>query len=243
MIEQASAFVTGGIGALAVVMALIFLLIDRAVRIRGEGSGPPTWKVAAGVGVWMAITAGAAASGVLRHYHVIPPPLMVLMVLSVTSGVMLGMSPVGNRWVDAAPLAWVVGLMTFRLPLEVVMEEAAQSLVMPYQLSFRGFNFDIFTACLALVVAPLLARGWATSRLVWVWNAVGWVTLTVIGILAILLSPMVHFFGQEPDQINTWVTHFPFVWLPSVLVSLAIFGHVVVTRKLIREGQRSSTSV
>ena len=237
MIEQASAFVTGGIGALAVVMALIFLVIDHRVFVRREGGGPPTWKVAAGVGGWMTLTALAAASGILRRYDAVPPPLMVLMVMSVSSGVMLGLSPVGTRWVEAAPLAWVVGLMTFRLPLEIVMEEAAQSLVMPYQLSFRGFNFDIFTACMALLVAPLLARGWATSRLVWVWNAVGWVTLSVIGVLAILLSPMVHFFGQEPDQVNTWVTYFPFVWLPSVLVSLALFGHVVVTRKLLREGQ------
>ena len=31
---------------------------------------------------------------------------------------------------------------------------------------------------------------------------------------------------------NTWVTIAPYVWLPTVLVALAILGHIVVYRAL-----------
>ena len=37
-----------------------------------------------------------------------------------------------------------------------------------------------------------------------------------------------------------WVAHFPFVWLPSVLVAAALAGHVLVFRRLRMEAARGA---
>jgi len=39
---------------------------------------------------------------------------------------------------------------------------------------------------------------------------------------------------MEPS--NTWVAFFPYVWLPSILVTAALLGHIVVFRKLRKPG-------
>lgn len=57
--------------------------------------------------------------------------------------------------------------------------------------------------------------------------------LLVIAVLAVLTSPNVHAFGAVPQHINSWVLYFPYSLLPSVLVSVALLGHVLLTRKLL----------
>ena len=68
----------------------------------------------------------------------------------------------------------------------------------------------------------------------WVWNAYGIYALAAIAVIAIGGSPMVRAFGDDPRHVNTWVLFFPYVWLPVVMVSAAIFGHGVITRALLR---------
>ena len=52
--------------------------------------------------------------------------------------------------------------------------------------------------------------------------------LAVIAVVAVASSPMVRAFGDDPRHVNSWVLHFPYVWLPAVLVTVAIAGHIVV---------------
>jgi hypothetical protein len=99
-------------------------------------------------------------------------------------------------------------------------------------MSFSGYNFDIVSGVTALVVAPLAARGRAPRWLLIAWNALGTSLLAAIVVVALLASPLVRAFGSEPEQVNTWVTFFPYVLLPAVLVTAALAGHVVVWRAL-----------
>jgi small-conductance mechanosensitive channel len=102
-------------------------------------------------------------------------------------------------------------------------------------MSFSGYNFDIVTGASALVVSALASRGKAPPWLVAAWNAYGILCLCVIAVVAMLSSPMLRAFGDDPAHVNRWVTEFPFVWLPAVLVVAAIAGHVIVARRLLAE--------
>ena len=62
------------------------------------------------------------------------------------------------------------------------------------------------------------------------WNVLGFVLLVNIVTVAIVSTPMFGWFGA--DRLNTFVTYFPFVWLPAVLVTAALMGHVLVWRWL-----------
>jgi hypothetical protein len=76
--------------------------------------------------------------------------------------------------------------------------------------------------------------------LVWLWNLWGMACLLVIVGLALATSPNLALFGSEPAHLSLWVLRFPYVWLPVLLVGVAVYGHVIVTRKLLRRHATAS---
>lgn len=105
--------------------------------------------------------------------------------------------------------------------------------IMPVQMSYSGRNLDVVTGATAVIVAFLVARGYAGRRLVLAWNVLGLGLLVNVVTVAILSTPRFAAFG--PDRLNVFVTYAPFVWLPAVLVLAALTGHFVIFRALRRE--------
>lgn len=184
---------------------------------------------------WMGVWFVVARSGALLRFDHRPPPMLLMMVATLAAGLALGLSPLGGRLARGLPLAALVGFQAFRLPLELVMHRAARAGVMPVQMSFEGYNFDIVTGASALVVAGLLLAGRAPRALVVTWNVVGIALLATIGAIAVASTPLIHAFGTSPRALNTWVGEAPFVWLPTVFVACALAGHIVVTRRLLHD--------
>jgi hypothetical protein len=229
MVPEPSPLVTYGIGGLAVVVAA--LVVAGFAR---AGVGRRGLAVALAVAcVWMGLTGLAAASGVLLRTDARPPPLMLVLVGSVALGAFVGFSKLGRLLAHGVPLVALVGVQAFRLPLELVMHEAAAEGIMPVQMTFSGDNFDIVTGAGAIVVAALLATGRAPLWIVGVWNAMGAALVLTIMTIGVASTPLFHAFGTDPAHVNTFVAHFPFVWLPAVLVATAIAGHVVIARRLL----------
>ncbi|MCG3172341.1 MAG: hypothetical protein GMKNLPBB_00491 [Myxococcota bacterium] len=112
------------------------------------------------------------------------------------------------------------------------MHAAASEGTMPNAMSFSGYNFDIVTGFLA-IPAAIACRIGAPLKWIAAWNWLGFLTLTGIGVVSFLASPVMQAFG--PDQVNRWIAYLPFVWLPTVLVVCAIAGHIVIWRRLCME--------
>jgi hypothetical protein len=229
--------VAAGIGGLAVLMALTALAV--VCRWQAAPRGPAVAAVAA----LMAVTAAAARSGQLARFDLTPPPVALLVLSVFTLAFAIGLGPVGTRLAHAVPLATLVGLQAFRLPLELVMHRAATLGIMPAEMSYSGYNFDIVTGAGALLLAVAMRSGATVPRAaVWAWNLWGFWCLAVIAVVAVASSPMVRAFGDDPRHLNTWVLHFPYVWLPAVLVTLALAGHIVVAKALRRDGRGLTVS-
>ena len=217
---------------LVVVLAVVALFVTAeayAARKLGRSVTAAVVLALCGSLIWMGLTGGLAASGVLARFDVRPPPIAFLFVGTIALGIALGVSRVGGRIAEGLPLHVLVLAQGFRLPLELIMHAAANEGTMPTVMSYGGYNFDIVTGASALLVGALLKRG-APRTLAYAWNALGVVLLLVIIGVALLSSPMMRAFGD--DQVNTWVAYVPFVWLPSILVACAIAGHIVVWRRL-----------
>jgi hypothetical protein len=237
---NASWFVTAGFVVLPAGMALLLVVLlsgaARRLNEADEARRKLVTRTATAVGVWMATVAMLAEHGTFARFELRPPPFLLLIVACVGAGLLLGLTGVGRRLSQGLPLAVLVGVQSFRLLVELLMHEAAREGVMPAQMSFAGRNFDILTGLSALAVASLVHRGLAGQRVVLVWNVAGAGLLVNAVTTALLSSPMVHWFGTAPEQVNTFVAYFPFVWLPSVLVVSAIVWHIVVFRALYGEG-------
>lgn len=221
--------VATGIAALALAVAGAIVVAFAQVG-RGEGRWAALVLTALLAAEW-----AAAASGIFHRWETAPPPLVPVVAGTVIVGVVVALSRVGRRLLEAIPLPWIVGFQTFRLPLEVVMQQAASDGLMPAQMSFTGWNFDIVTGATAIVVA-LAARATPTPRwLVVAWNALGSALLVAIMTIAVASTPTFAAFG--PDRLNVWIADPPYVWLPGLLVPAAFFGHVLLWRRLWWEWQ------
>lgn len=135
-------------------------------------------------------------------------------------------------------------LQAFRLPLELLMLHAAQVGVMPVEFSMVGYNYDVVTGAAALLLGLLLWRHTAVPPLlVWLWNLWGMACLLVIVGLALATSPNLALFGNDPAHLSLWVLRFPYVWLPVLLVGVAVYGHIIVTRKLLWRDATAPNSI
>ena len=227
-----------GFEALAAIVVIALLaLVQLAWR-----SAAKTLVAAALIAAWLGATWFAAAHHLLR-FDTRPPTMMFLVVAMFVLSFAVGCSRVGAR-LATLPLAALVGLQSFRLPLELLLHRAWQDGVMPVQMSYSGRNFDIITGASAIVVALLLAMSTSPAlrlRVTQLWNVVGVVLLVNILTIAILSMPTpLRVFMNEPA--NTWVAQAPFVWLPALFVATAIAGHIIVFRRL-REEARALRAV
>lgn len=178
---------------------------------------------------WIALTGMAAARGLL-HFDA-PPTMLIAILLSIALAIGLALSPLGRRIALGLPVVALVSYQGFRVVVEVLMHRAYTEGLMPVQMSYSGRNFDIITGVSALVLGAWLATGRSSRRLLVTWNTLGVLLLANILGVALLSAPTpMRRFMNEPA--NVWITSAPWVWLPTVMVFAAVFGHVAMYRRL-----------
>ena len=216
--------ISGPVAAIAAAVGLVVALgIGRAVSPRAAIA------TALVVLAWLGGTYALAATGVFARWDMRPPPAIAPLAIALIAAIVLARSRWGAR-LAGLPVAAQVGLQAFRLPLELAMHRAAGAGV-PIELTFTGFNFDIAIGASAIAVAILAALGRATRAVVVLWNAAGMASLAVVAAIAIATLPPVHAFGDEPAHLNTWIAVAPFVWVPTLLVPVALAGHLILMRR------------
>jgi hypothetical protein len=223
-----------GIPGIAVAVAALVMLGTFHAERRLGAEPAIAWRralfVAIGVGGWMAFIAALATTGALGRFDLRPPPMAGVFLGTVVLGLAFALSRFGERLALGLPLSALVGFQAFRLPLELVMHEAANQGVMPSVMSFTGYNFDIVTGIAATFLGIWLLVGKPPRTVLVAFNVLGSVLLLVVSVVALLALPVFAVFGL--GQLNLWVTRFPYVWM-AVLVGGALVGHVVLARRLL----------
>ena len=228
------------IAFVAIVLGLALALVAgvvRAGRALGENSARQRrWSggAALGVGAFLALTGALSGSGVLET-RMLPPPLVLFAFGSMAAAIAAAFSPLGTRLVRGVPIAALVAVQGFRLPLELVLHAWKEQGVLPVQMTFEGHNFDIVSGVLALLVAGWLTRvepGSSGERAaVWTFNLVGFALLLVVSSIAVLSSPVpIRSYLNDPPVLLAF--HFPYGWIVPVCVGGAMFGHLLVFRWL-----------
>jgi len=135
--------------------------------------------------------------------------------------------------VQSVPIAGLIGFQVFRVPVEMVLHRLYVEGLVPVQMTYAGYNFDIVSGTLAAIVGVWALVNRPPTWVVLAFNIVGSLLLLNIVSIAVLSMPTpMRAFQNDPP--NTFVAHLPFVWLPSLLVQAAWFGHLLVFRWLSR---------
>ena len=216
--------------AIAIAAAFVVAVHASAGHTTCSSARRGTLLAALATATWLAVTLALAASGRLS-FTSRPPTAGVLIAVGVGLAIAVGTSRLGARLATGIPLAALIGVQAFRFPLELMLHRAYREGLMPVQMSYSGFNFDILTGLSAIVVALYIARRPNAVAVARIWNAAGIVLLANILTIAVLSTPTpIRVFHNEPA--NEWIAHAPWVWLPAVFVVAAIVGHIVIFRRL-----------
>lgn len=191
--------------------------------------------------LWLTLTAAVASSGALEPTTTLPPwPLPLLLVIALGAAVAWLSGERARRLLAATSLSSLIGLASFRVLVELFLHVAYLQGKLPREMTWEGRNFDVVVGLSAPLVAWLAWRGALDWRLLAAWNVAGVVVLAhTVGVaIASMPGPQQVFFGPVTSPL---VARAPFVWLPAVLVPIAIAAHVAALLKLTRERRHRDT--
>jgi hypothetical protein len=105
----------------------------------------------------------------------------------------------------------------------------------PIEMTFEGYNFDVFSGLSALPMALFAFQNNEIKRtLLLLWNIVCLALVCAIVAIAILsIATPIQVFGF--DQPNVGVLKFPFGWLPAFIVPVVLFSHIVAIKRLLKQ--------
>lgn len=173
----------------------------------------------------------AGAIGYFGPYSKPPGIVFYLIPLAVWI-VILTRSRAGLLIYEAVPLAVLTGMQSFRLFVELYLNELWKIGLIPKMMTFHGANFDVAIAASAPVMALLIAKGSISWKGLLAWNVIGLAALANVVIRGILTAP-----GPlqllSDDFPNRAVGLFPFTFIPGLMVMLAATLHIASIRRLL----------
>lgn len=225
-------------GFTSVSFTLLVVLVLAAVGQGIRRAGYPNWVTLLVAVPYLILPGFLAQVGALDRYSPLPAPALVLIGALTAVTVVFILSPAGARLAASVPLAAVIALQAFRIVVEYLLHRLYGEGVVPVQMTYAGRNFDIFTGITGLLLGIWLLSGrTAPAGLLWAWNLLGLALLANIVVTAVLSTPTpFRAFLEGPP--NLLPSSFPFVWLPSFLVQVALGSHLIVFGKLHRREYR-----
>ncbi len=215
---------------LAIVVAVIatFLAgVDRSFRTASGQSHSATVIAAVVLAAWLTVLSLIVASGRMASLPMSGLPFFFGSIVFVCLGA--GFSRFGARLAGGVPVVALVGFQAFRLPLELVLHSWVVQGTIPETMTWSGRNPDIVSGIVALAAAPFAARHRSVA---WVANFVGFVLLLNVMRVALLSAPVP--FGWDLKRPLLVAFHLPYALIGPVCVGGALFGHIVLTRALLR---------
>ena len=209
-----------------VYLAILFSLIVGAVQ--GE-LVRRSKEIGGAFFAWLVVTGILGYTAKLHDFSQGPPRIVVLIALSVVGVYFGSYFPAARKLIESPGLVWLIGLQVFRVAVEIFLDLGYRAGFVPVQMTLEGRNFDLVTGLTALPMAWLVAKQKAPRWLIYAWNTMGLALLLNVMVIAALSMPTpLRHFHNEPA--NTFVTYFPYVWLPTYLVQVAWMSHLLIFR-------------
>lgn len=189
-----------------------------------------------GMIAWIALQTILTINNVYNsNLNALPPKIFVFGVFPmIFLMISLFLTTKGRLFMDSLPLKNLTYISVVRIPVEIVLYFLFVERFIPEIMTFEGQNFDIVAGISALFVAYFgFNKNIPNKKLLLIWNFISFGLLMNIVITAILSAPSpFQKFGLE--QPNIGILHFPVSLLPTFIVPVVMFSHLVAFRKLLK---------
>lgn len=139
----------------------------------------------------------------------------------------------GQSLVGSIDIGKLTLLHTIRILVEVILFLLFTHETIPVEMTFEGRNIDI----LAGITAPIVYYFTFVKNKIGPKGLLAWNILCLLLLINIIITSVLSFelpFQQLGfEQPNRAILFFPFVWLPSVVVPIVFFSHLVAIKRLL----------
>lgn len=183
---------------------------------------------------WLIFQFVAASSGFYLDTSSLPPRLFVFGVAPALLLILGLFLFARSTIVSTLPLTLLTVIHVIRIPVELTLAWLAEARAVPEIMTYHGTNFDILSGLTAPLALYFAVKKTPISRPVLIaWNlaALGLVLNIVITAVLCIPSPIQRLAFDQP---NIAVLHFPYVWLPTVVVPIVFFCHFASLYQLFR---------
>jgi hypothetical protein len=215
-------------GLFAGLVFVVGAVLVYGFRRAGVGTVPTVAILVA----YLAIPGVMAYLGLLHRYDTLPPPALALLLGFTLLTTVLALGPLGTRLAAGMGLGAVVVFQAFRIPVELLLYRLSIEGAVPVTMTYSDRNFDVVSGVSGLVLGVWLMSGRPVPRaVVLAWNLLGFALLAnIVGVAVLSVPGPLRQFAEEPP--NRLPSTFPYVWLPSFLVQVALGSHLLVFRQL-----------
>lgn len=166
-----------------------------------------------------------AASGVFQRWFLPMVPLFFLSLIAMSA--IFARNAPGKLLSEHFNFRTLVGFQVFRLPLEFILHHWAETGVIPQTMTWTGQNLDVITGLSALFLAPFADQ---SRKIGWLFQITGFGLLLNVFRVVIMSSPFP--FSWKLEQPLLLAAYFPYVLIGPLFVWPALFGHVLLFKKL-----------
>lgn len=183
---------------------------------------------------WLVIQAVIALTDFYTVTDTIPPRFLLLVMPPILFIILLFATNKGRIFIDSLDIKALTLLHIVRVPVEIVLFWLFIYKMIPELMTFEGRNFDVISG----ISAPLIyyfgfVQKQLSNKIIIIWNVLCLMLLFNIVINAVFSAPF-PFQKFAFDQPNIAILYFPFNWLPSCVVPIVLFSHIVVIRQLLK---------
>lgn len=182
---------------------------------------------------WAVIQSILGLTGFYQNTYTIPPRLFLFGIFPPLLGILVLMNSLkGKEWMNRINLRTLTFLHTLRIPIEIVLILLYYNDAISRYMTFEGTNFDILSGLSAPLIGYLaFQRETHRKNLLMIWNILCLILLFNVVITAALAlpSPIQKISFEQP---NMAVLYFPFNLLPTVVVPIVFFSHLIAIRTL-----------
>lgn len=234
MLENLPAYIPLIFGLTSIATLLLFVLAVK--KSPAQVTQQKAVSIMIGLTLWLLIQAALTLKNIYNSdFNSFPPRFLVFGIWpTLFLIIILFATQKGRQFIDSLPLSNLTYLHVVRIPVELVLFSLFLNKTIPELMTFEGRNFDI----LAGATAPIIAYfGFTQKKIgrkaILIWNFICLALLINIVVNAFLSvpSPVQQFAFEQP---NIAILYFPFSWLPTFVVPVVLFSHLVSIRQLLK---------
>ncbi len=185
--------------------------------------------------VWLVYASLLARFGILNS-PAMPPRLLLLLIPILSFSIWLIRSAYATVMAGKIPMRELVGMQSFRILVEIFLNQLRKDGLVPEAMTFHGQNFDILIGISALALYLVWNRIPNQAMVSRLWNILGLVFLANVVLTGILSVPgPLHILNLKHPNIA--ITQFPFVFIPALFVLSAFSLHILA----LKSGQFQNT--